>query len=148
MKPNKMLRLIFFSIVVLIILWNIGVIVLDEFYKVSNSIQENYSTQRTYSEKRTISKRATKVVTLSAMEIKVVEPYIGGTNWINFRNAPNLQSKVKEVLKRGTKLEIISKEKNWSKVELESGKKGYVYNKYITKNKEEFVVGEKNIFAE
>ena len=265
MKPNKMLRLIF-AIAVLVILWNIGIIVLDEFNKISNSIQENYSTQRIYSEKRTISKRTTKVVTSSAIEVKGIqffkelnptrpaimkaeewialekqfkqkapkltleelkvklqsenkadetpeiatqsafkiykmsEPtspsaikmeekpdaksqsgievdeklpvkgnkkgrnkkkvmkkskkkfkltkkYIGRANWVNFRTAPNLESEIKEVLKRGTELKIISRKKNWSKVQIESGEKGYVYNKYLTKNKEEFVVEKKKYFG-
>lgn len=53
---------------------------------------------------------------------------------LNFREGGNLDSKVIEVLNKGTELEIIESNDEWIKVKYEN-KEGYVYSKYIIDEK-------------
>lgn len=67
------------------------------------------------------------------IELKNDDLYIDADR-VNFREGSSLESKVHEVLTKGTKLELLETSEKWMKVKYD-GKEGYVYHKYVTNEK-------------
>lgn len=67
------------------------------------------------------------------LELKNDDLYIDAHR-VNFREGASLDSKVYEVLNKGTKLELLETSEKWMKVKYD-GKEGYVFYKYVTNEK-------------
>ena len=69
----------------------------------------------------------------------VAQPYtatlknINGGSIVNFRLYPGMKTKVLDTLKVGTKVTVLEEGVNWSKVQLEDGRTGYVSTYFLVK---------------
>ena len=69
----------------------------------------------------------------------VAQPYtatlknINGGSIMNFRLYPGMKTKVLDTLKVGTKVTVLEEGVNWSKVQLEDGRTGYVSTYFLVK---------------
>lgn len=58
---------------------------------------------------------------------------INGGSIVNFRLYPGMKTKVLDTLKVGTKVTVLEKGENWSKVRLSDGREGYVSTYFLVK---------------
>jgi SH3 domain protein len=59
--------------------------------------------------------------------------YVIGITQITMRTAPGVDHKIVAMLKSGTKLEVVKYQRDWSQVETNYGKKGWVLSRFLTK---------------
>lgn len=58
--------------------------------------------------------------------------YVTGVTKITMRTGPGVGHKIVEMLKSGTKLEIVEYQKDWSQVRTSAGKTGWVLSRFLT----------------
>ncbi len=58
--------------------------------------------------------------------------YVTGVTKITMRTGPGVEHKIVEMLKSGTKLEIVEYQKDWSQVRTNAGKTGWVLSRFLT----------------
>lgn len=58
--------------------------------------------------------------------------YVTGVTKITMRTGPGVENKIIAMLKSGTKLEIVEYKRDWSQVQTDSGKTGWVLTRFLT----------------
>ena len=69
--------------------------------------------------------------------------YVTGVTKITMRTGPGVEHKIVLMLKSGTKLVIVEKQKDWTKVETIGGKQGWVLSRFLTQKVPDALVVEK-----
>ena len=69
--------------------------------------------------------------------------YVTGVTKITMRTGPGVEHKIVLMLKSGTKLVIVEKQKDWTKVETMGGKQGWVLSRFLTQKVPDALVVEK-----
>lgn len=61
--------------------------------------------------------------------------YVSSVTEITMRTEPGLENRIVEILKSGTPLTIVEYRKDWSMVESDSGKQGWILTRFITEER-------------
>ncbi len=85
-----------------------------------------------------MEKTAQYILIISLWMVFFVSPllaeniYVTGVTKITMRTGPGVEHKIVAMLKSGTKLKIVEYQKDWTQVETDQGKTGWVLSRFLT----------------